>query len=282
MHGYSKSPCSGESKSFWQWGCDFITHLILLHFHPSLRHFLQKTKNGSVAFDAVWLLVKCGYKVDMAQFRSLLNNSLREGWFSSGLQQLNSGSKMWICQDHWCIAHCANTHTSWLNTSDAGERWATRPKAYNKEVQRAYKLPCLLMVKINRGAGRFKFVVVSNMWMWPFLCVYMEVTKVSSLGLQPPLLLWTMHHKKPPHNLMVSPLSHAGVSRGPWHQRLIKWSPGWTPRAAWQTGHQTALTTPLHTPSINNACVSELCSPHSCCDHVFLWVLVWHCAPCEP
>lgn len=126
----------------------------------------------------------------------------------------------------------------------------------------------------------YRIYLCTWMRMLPFLCLLMDVTKVMVFGgsnLHSHFGQCTI--KKAPHSLMVNPLSHAGESWGPWHRGLIKRSPGWTPRAAWQTGHHTA---PTHTPSINNACVSELRPPHSCCDRVFLWVVAWHCAPCEP
>lgn len=123
----------------------------------------------------------------MPQLWSLLNHSQTEGWFSG------RAKKMWIHQAHWHIAHTTNTHTSWLNTSDTGERWA-RAEANDQEVEQPHKLQSLLILQLTAELEDVYCVVVSNMWMWPFLCVC-RLQRSWSQGLQPPLLLWTMHHK---------------------------------------------------------------------------------------
>lgn len=178
----------------------------------------------------------------MLEFWSLLNHSPREGWFSSGLEQINWGSRMWIRQAHWCVAHTTNTHTHILNTSDTREGWATR--AYDQELQRAHKLPSLLKLQLTEEISAFgceQYVEVGI-----FMCVHRGY---KGHGL-PGSNLHSHFGQCTIKNLHITwwlasfptPL----VSWGPWHRRLIKRSPGWTPPAAWQTGHQTANTHPQH------------------------------------
>lgn len=89
----------------------------------------------------------------MPQLWSLLNHSQTEGWFSG------RAKKMWIHQAHWHIAHTTNTHTSWLNTSDTGERWA-RAEAYDQEVEQPHKLPSLLILQLTAELEDF------TVWLW--------------------------------------------------------------------------------------------------------------------
>lgn len=109
-------------------------------------------------------------------------------------------------------------------------------------------------------------MVVSNLWMWPFVYVYVCIWRLQRpqhLELPHPPCSDDALKKKTPHNLMAS-FSHS-CKLGPLAPRGYKKKPRLDPSNS-VTNRAPNCSYP---PCINNACVSELRSPHSCSGHVF-------------
>lgn len=130
--------------------------------------------------------------------------------------------QQWIYQTHWCFAHSTNTHILTKHI-----RCKRRMSSISCGSQRRGlvhpRINCFPYVTIQQVCGCEQNVDVGI-----FMCAR-RLHRSRSLELH---LLWTMRYKNPPHNLMVNLFSHACMSWGPWHQKLIKTEPRLDPSSS--------------------------------------------------